>query len=367
MNRRDEEWAADFRGAAMSMKRSYSTAGALLLLLSLVSVAQEEKRFIGRLTFKDAKVSALAITSESKHVLWGFTTGTLSIVEPKPNKTVVIEAFPAHSKTISCAAFSPDNKWLASGSVDGTVKLWETYVIARWQDDCQNRKEGAAKPPFPQAKKMITNSAPVNDLSFSPDGKRLATCGATGNTRVWNIELNMPKVLFTFPGHKGGTNAVAFSPDGTQIATAGGDKTAKIWKAATATKPEFTLTGHDGPVLTLAFSPDGKRLATGSGVARKSGQILVWDVEKGKEEFKISDFIDDAVTTLCFHPTLPRLASGSRDKKIRVYNLATKKPAYIDEHANGLIKVQITGDGKRLGSICPDEAKLWLGSPKVAE
>ena len=45
----------------------------------------------------------------------------------------------------------------------------------------------------------------------------------------------------------------------------------------------------------------------------------------------------------------------------------TKRQLYVDEHVEGLIKVMTTGDGGLLGSICPEKAKYWRGSPKVGE
>jgi WD40 repeat protein len=350
----------------MSPRRLYSICLASIAMIPLTGYGQNENRFVGRLTFKDVKVTALAMTSDGKYVLWGFSSGTLSIVAPQPGKTVTIEAFPAHAKAVSCTNFSPDGKWLASGGLDGTVKLWETYVIARYQDECQNRKEGAAKPPFPQAKKSLTaHMTGVNALAYSPDGKKLATCGPDGNVKVWNPETT--KLMFSIPAHKGAVYSVAFSPDGDLIASSGADKTAKLWKSApsgtAAKKPEFILGGHEGPVLSVGFSPDGKHLATGTGIPKKSGIVRIWDVETGKEEHKLAE-LEDVVTTVCFHPTLPRLAVGGKDKRIRVYDTEKMMQLYLDEHVEGLIRVMFTGDGGRLGSICPEEAKYWLGSPK---
>jgi WD40 repeat protein len=334
----------------------------LLLALGAATAAGQENRFMGRITFKDLKTSTIAMDADSKYVVFGFSNGSLAIVEPKPRKVVQIGFFAAHNGRTTIAEFSHDKKWVASGGSDGTVKLWDTAAIARWQDEFENRKEGAPRPPDPFPKKMFTaQPGGVNGLAFSPDAKRLATCGPDGSVKVWNVDT--AKLVFSLAAHKGPALAVAYSPDGTQIASGGADKIARLWKAAASSKAVHVLAGHDGPVNSVAFSSDGKQLATASGAPKKGGQVRVFDVATGKEDYNLGPQ-DEIVTTVCFHPKLPRLAVGGRDKKIRVFDTEAKKPLYSDEHVADLIRVQFAGDGGRLGSVCPEEAKYWLGSPK---
>jgi WD40 repeat protein len=345
--------------------RSLTISAALLLLISALTSAQEENRQLGAVTLRDVKVSALAMQSESKHIVLGYTNGSMSIFEPKPKRVIQIESFPAHNR-VTFAAFSADNKWVATGGADGTVKLWETYNIGKYQEDCENRKEGAPKPPYPSAKRMFTaHTGSVNGIAFSPDGKRLATCSADGSLKVWNIEA-APKATYSIAAHKGAANAVAFSPDGELIATGGVDKTAKLWKPVAGKPPVTTLSGHEGPVLSVAFSTNGKQVATASGAPKKGGSVRVWDVESGKEDFNLGK-LDDIVASLSFHPKLPRLALGGVDKKVRVWDTEKKKQLYTIDHVNPLVRVQFTADGVRLGSACADEVKYWTGSPKVDE
>ncbi len=67
----------------------------------------------------------------------------------------------------------------------------------------------------------------------------------------------------TLGGHAKQVNGVSFSPDGKMLATASGDNTVKLWDTSTG-KEVKTLTGHTNSVIGVSFSPDGKMLASGS-------------------------------------------------------------------------------------------------------
>jgi hypothetical protein len=96
------------------------------------------------------------------------------------------------------------------------------------------------------------------DVTFSPDGKRLVTAGDDYTARVWDVGSG--RVLCTLRGHKGRVESVSFSPDGKHVATGSEDKTAKLWDADSG-KELLTLDGHTLPVISVAFSPDRGRLA----------------------------------------------------------------------------------------------------------
>jgi WD40 repeat protein len=126
-------------------------------------------------------------------------------------------------------------------------------------------------------------------LSFSPDGKDLATVTGLGRVRVW--ELSTQKLLLKFEGPptriQGDrfTTSLEYSRDGRHLLAARCDKTARMWSAETG-KLEVTFAGHKGNVMDAVFSPDGSTVLTGSmdGTARlwraDSGALL-WSVPSG--------------------------------------------------------------------------------------
>src|SRR5205085_1069883 len=134
------------------------------------------------------------------------------------------------------------------------------------------------------------HTSPVWCVSFSPDGKRLAT-GSNTTVKVW--EMATAKEIGTFKGHRSELRFLAYSPDGTRLASGDFHKNVKIWDA-TALEAGRTIKAHTDIIDDIAFSPDGKRLASASGkpvwdekqnkMVKKPGtnQVHLWDVATGQ-------------------------------------------------------------------------------------
>ncbi|MHB8520529.1 MAG: WD40 repeat domain-containing serine/threonine protein kinase [Limisphaerales bacterium] len=294
--------------------------------------------------------------------------------------------FPGHSNVVSCVAFSPDGRTLASGSADSAVKLW----------DVANRRLLATLPAY-------TNSA--DWLAFSNDGETLATVGDEGLIKLWNIKTH--QLIFTMKekraariavspvgtllaigyGHPvygddiGGPiklwdyvshqvvrifpepgSRIAFSPDGKILAARGSNEVVKLWKVEAG--EEMGKLENDGDVLCLAFSPDGQTLATGNW----AGEAQLWNVAAGKRGLPLQGHTG-GVWSLAFSPDGKILATGSSDQTLRLWNVATgKEESKLIGHGSEVWAVAFAPDGRTLATGGKDEmVMLWSTAPKGAE
>ena len=140
----------------------------------------------------------------------------------------------------------------------------------------------------------------VESLTFSPDGKSLASAGLA--VRLWESETGQPR--FNLEGHLGATNTLAFTPDGRTIATGGGDGTIKLWDVARRSV-RHELEAGPSSVQALAVSPDGGTLAA---MDWGKHRIHMWDLATG-EQRKTLEAEGDLGEALAFSPNGRWLAS----------------------------------------------------------
>lgn len=161
-----------------------------------------------------------------------------------------------HTDRVRSAVFSPnDHTLLATGSFDGTIKLWDT-------------SKGTLQ------RNLNDNSSWVLSLAFSLDGKQLAS-GYLGNiVKVWDVETGA--LQCTLRGHSDRVTKVVFSPAGRLLASGSWDNTIKLWDTTRADS-QPVQERHLGEIEMAAFSPNGKIIVSSS----DDGYLKLWDVKTG--------------------------------------------------------------------------------------
>jgi WD40 repeat protein len=185
------------------------------------------------------------------------------------------------------------------------------------------------------------------------------------------LSAQEPKPRAILEGHVEAVESVSFSPDGKTLASACSHCSIKLWDVAsgrnTATLKEEGLGAKELPYLwaTAAFSPDGKKLATGGWYNR----VKMWDVATLKGELFLEEYKQCPETWVVFSPDGKTLASGGVCRgEMKLFGVATgehratlKTPgSFGDCNPHGVLAAAFTPDGKTLVSVAiPDEIRLW--------
>jgi serine/threonine protein kinase len=232
--------------------------------------------------------------------VWGFSSSV-------PKERAASQPMGADVRAL---AVSPDSQYLAtaSGALDGTVALWSIGP---------NGIEGH--------KRLAGHQAAVEALIFTPDGKTVASAGADRVVRLWDVAGTDVRERGSFKGHVGTVQALAVSPDGKTFASGGHDSVVRLWAPGKLWNTEqATLRGHYGNIGALAFSPDGKVVASGGSDAA----ILLWDAagDADRRPRAILEGHQSAIRLLIFTPGENKLLSVSDRGRTILWDLDANKP-----------------------------------------
>lgn len=283
----------------------------------------------GRIVIVSPDGSKLAVADQ---------TGKISIWQTTSAK--LLQTCAGHQGAVTALAFAPNGAFLASVGTDSTLRYW-------------NVNDGKLLASF------AAHPGEITGVTFSSAGNAVYTSGKDGTVRAWSFPPPTPRLLQA-PLQEPIT-AMAVSPDGAQVVAAYA-KTIRLSVLSTGqTLRDFT--GVNDPITALAVTNGGSLVAAGT----SAGRVVLWQSKDG--QLLMNQSVHRApITGLAFSPAGNQLVTVSKDGLCRLF-AAPPVPERIVPHPETVHVAVLSPDGKRLATGGKDKTiRLYkLDNLKVLE
>ena len=265
--------------------------------------------------------------------------------------------FPVDECDVWCLAFSPDGNFLVCGVSDGTIRFYDR-ATGREQEP-RLLSEPSVPPGAPEGVGHGDPSEPTEIvcLAYSPDGSILTggeqiqrVSFPLASIHIWDVTRR--KQLRRIPAHPCWVTSLSFSPDGKTLATSGSDPVIRFWEVTTG-RETFQQSGHRSRVRSLSISPADGTIFTGG----DDGTLRQWDPNSGRELALVAQ-LADPVLQMAVAPDGKALAVANISEPIRLWSVTEHREIrQLDSIRQDafFFYVAFAPDGKTLTS----ERRVW--------
>jgi WD40 repeat protein len=244
---------------------------------------------------------------------------------------------------VNSISFSPDGKLIAIGGTDGKTKLWNlSEQLFTTLKEHQTSVSGVRFRPLSVREMSRLSEAGAlrhRPLAFlKQKDTQIATALDDGTIRLWNLSGQQ---VAEFKGHQRSVNSISFSPNGKMLASTGYDKTIRLWDLSGKQVLKF-----EGGRYSVSFSADGRLItaADEDGIIRlrnlSTQQVIKLEGNSGSIRIR----------SISFSPTNNLIAAGGYDGTINLWNFVGQEVAKFKRHRNAVNNISFSPDGKLIAS-----------------
>ncbi|EIW74189.1 WD40 repeat-like protein [Coniophora puteana RWD-64-598 SS2] len=257
---------------------------------------------VGEISGHHGIVNALSISADGTKLVSASDDQTILLSDTQsmqPLTKPLTKPLTGHDGAVYAVKLSPDGSRVFSGSKDKTVRAWDA-LTGKVQHV------------------LVAHGDVVRSLDVTKDGSKLASGGDDTSIYVWDTQT-YERLAGPFK-HDGPVRALSFSPDGSRLISGSDDFTARIWNITTGTSVLDPIRVHTGPIGAVDWSPDGTKLLT---AGAHDWTIWLWDASTGEHLLGPLEDHERGIRAAAFSPDGKRIASGSLDHTLRVWDTAT--------------------------------------------
>ncbi|MHA2238444.1 MAG: serine hydrolase [Candidatus Hodarchaeales archaeon] len=302
-----------------------------------------------------------------------------------------------HGGGVVSVAFSPDDKLLASSSIDGSIHIWNTsdgqilqillghhffvasvsfsidgQILASCGNERLNLWNVSSGQLIKSSSLIESPSRSWYDVKFSPINSSVLAVSQGNNVELWDIESQT--IIHTLSGHTGALLSVEFSDEGKILATSSADSSVKTWNVTSGGL--INTFSHPYYVYSVAFWDSDSKIITGGDPVLGSGGVRLWDISNGS--LLHTFYTNKTVRSISVSSDILAVGEGNvtfpapdqhpkHSPILRLWNLSSKtRIVSLSGHKNSITAVQFSHDGTILASVSLDRTiKLWGDHPAI--